>query len=257
LFDEFFSENKNLCLRQYSAGEKGVIMKLACRSNFAFSWAILGLLCIFLACATSYNKLAKDYYEQGQIFYERMEYDRSIDNFTQALEIEPNGPENHKVYFERGRAYFKNRDYEKAIYDYTRALEITPSNETESKFIILEARGYAHLLNKQYKESIIDYSNALKLKPRHSYTKFIYNNRAWDFYNLQEYDKAIDDFTKAISIDSKFASAHYGRGRTWYQKGDLERAMFDAKEALRLSPGVKKYDDFLFDVKSSMKSEKE
>jgi hypothetical protein len=37
--------------------------------------------------------------------------------------------------------------------------------------------------------------------------------------------------------------------------GDMERAMFDAKEALRLSPGVKKYDDFLFDIKSTIKTD--
>lgn len=227
------------------------------RVKIVFLWAVVGLLnFVICACSSNYNKLAKDYYEQGQIFYERMEYDRSIDNYTQALEIEPNGRENHKIYFDRGKAYFKNRDYEKAIYDYTRAFEMTPSSETESKFIILEARGYAYLLNKQYEESIRDYSNALKLKPRHAYAKFVYNNRAWDYYNIQAFDNAITDFTKAISIDSKFASAYYGRGQTWYQKGDLERAMFDAKEALRLSPGVKKYDDFLFDVKSSMKTEK-
>ncbi len=220
-------------------------------------WAVIGLQVIVLvACSSNSNKLAKNYYEQGQIFYERMEYDRSIDNYTQALEIEPSGRENYKIYFDRGRAYFKNRDYEKAIYDYTRALELTPNSENESRFIILEARGHAYLLNKQYEQSIRDFSNALALKPRHAFAKFIYNNRAWDYYNMQQFDKAIDDFTKAISIDSKFDSAYYGRGQTWYQKGDLERAMFDAKEALRLSPGVKKYDDFLFDVKSSTKTDK-
>ena len=232
-------------------------MKKKRRIKTVFSWAVIGLQVFFLiACASSYNKLAKNYYEQGQIFYERMEYDRSIDNYTQALEIEPNNRENYKIYFDRGQAYFKNRQYEKAIYDYTRALELTPTSENESKFIVLEARGYAFLLNKQYKESIRDYTNALALRPRHAYAKFIYNNRAWDYYNMQEYDKAIGDFTKAISLDAKFASAYYGRGQTWYQKGDFERAMFDAKEALRLSPGVKKYDDFLFDVKSSMKTDK-
>ncbi len=232
-------------------------MKEKFRVQRFFSWAVIGLQVIVLvACSSTSNKLAKNYYEQGQIFYERMEYDRSIDNFTQALEIEPNDRENYKIYFDRGRAYFKSRDYEKAIYDYTRALELSPNSETESRFIILEARGHAYLLNKQYELSIKDFSHALALKPRHSYAKYIYNNRAWDYYNMQQFDKAIADFTKAISIDSKFDSAYYGRGQTWFQKGDLERAMFDAKEALRLSPGVKKYDDFLFDVKSSIKTDK-
>lgn len=232
-------------------------MKKKCRCQMVLKMTIAGLQAMALiACASSYNKLAKDYYEQGQMFYERMEYDRSIDNYSKALEIEPNSPENHKIYFDRGRAYFKNREYEKAIYDYTRALELTPAGESESKFIILEARGYAYLLNKQYEDSIHDYSRAINLKPRHAYAKFIYNNRAWGHYNMQAYDKAISDFTMAIEIDPEFASAYFGRGQTWFQLGDMERAMFDAKEALRLSPGVKKYDDFLFDIKSTIKTDK-
>ena len=73
------------------------------------------------ACSSGYNKYADEYYEQGLILFEKMEYDRSIENFTKVLEIAPYGEENYKVYFNRGQAYLKNRQYDKAIYDLTKA----------------------------------------------------------------------------------------------------------------------------------------
>ena len=212
------------------------------------------IFCFTLSCSSSYNKLARNYHEQGQIFYERMEYTSSIENYTKALEVNPKDPENYKIYFDRGKAYVKDRQYENAIYDYTRALELTPQGEKKSKFLILESRGYAYLMNQQYDASISDYSDALRLMPTHEYLKFIYMNRAWDYFNMKEYDLAINDFTKSISIDKTLASSFYGRGQCWYLKGDLQRAMQDAKEALRLNPGSSKYDDFVYEIRISMKN---
>jgi len=211
------------------------------------------IFCFTFSCSSSYNRLARNYHEQGQIFYERMEYTSSIENYTKALEVNPKDPENYKVYFDRGKAYFKDRQYENAIYDYTRALELTPQGDKKSEFLILESRGYVYLMNQQYEASISDYSDALRLMPTHEYVKFIHMNRAWDYFNMKEYDLAINDFTKSISLDSKLASSFYGRGQCWYLKGDLQRAMQDAKEALRLTPGSSKYDDFVYEIRNSMK----
>jgi tetratricopeptide (TPR) repeat protein len=170
------------------------------------------------------------------------------------LEVNPKDPENFKIYFDRGKAYVKDRQYENAIYDYSRALELTPQNDKKSKFLILESRGYAYLLNQQYDASISDYTDALRLMPTHEYLKFIYANRAWAHFNKKEYDMAINDFGKSIAIDPKLASSFYGRGQCWYLKGDLQRAMQDAKEALRLTPGSSKYDDFVYEIRNSMKT---
>jgi tetratricopeptide (TPR) repeat protein len=230
-----------------------VMVKKGLAKGFFIGFISAVLFCFTLSCSSSYNKLAKNYYERGQIFYESMEYSSSIENYSKALEVNPKDPENYKIYFDRGRAYFKDRQYENAIYDYTRALELTPQGDKKSRFLILESRGYSYLLNQQYDASISDYSDALRLMPTHEYVRFIYMNRAWDYFNKKEYDLAINDFTKSISIDETLASSFYGRGQSWYLKGDLQRAMQDAKEALRLNPGSSKYDDFVYEIRNSMK----
>ena len=96
---------------------------------------------VVAACASGSQKYADDYYDQGLVFYERMEYARSVDSFNKVLELEPNGKDAYKVYYNRGNAYLKSRQYDQAIYDFTKALELTPSSQKQMRYFILESRG--------------------------------------------------------------------------------------------------------------------
>ena len=205
------------------------------------------------ACANTNKKYADAYYEQGLVFYKSMEYDRSIDDFTKALEINPTDKENHKVYYMRGRSYMGNRRYNAAINDFTKALEICPDTDKATKFSIIESRGNAyHALNKK-EAALKDFSNAIALNPGHQNIKYVYNNRGWIWQSRQDYEKAIKDYYAALAIDPAFAPSYYGRASAYSKSGNLPRAIEDAKEALRLDPETKKYDDLLFELRSKMK----
>jgi tetratricopeptide (TPR) repeat protein len=107
-------------------------------------------------------------------------------------------------------------------------------------------------LTAYFDNAIIDYSAAIRLIPKHEDIKDIYHNRAWSWINNENYDKAIEDFSSAISIDPKFDDSYYGRAYVWYKKADLQRAIVDAKEAVKLNPTNKTYDDLLYNIKSSI-----
>ncbi|MGD2188117.1 MAG: tetratricopeptide repeat protein [Desulfobacterales bacterium] len=211
------------------------------------------IVLLFLACTNSNKKYADEYYEQGLVFYKSMEYDRSIDDFTKALEIDPKDKENHKVYYMRGRAYLENRQYNEAINDFTKALEICPDTDKATKFSIIESRGNSyHSLNKN-DAAIKDFSDAIALNPNHKNIKYVYNNRGWVWQSKADYEKAIKDYYAALKVDPAFAPSYYGRASAYYKSGNLDRAVEDAKEALRLDPETKKYDDLLFELKAKMK----
>jgi tetratricopeptide (TPR) repeat protein len=219
----------------------------------AFIPAMTAVVLLFISCASDNKKFADKYYDQGLVFYESMEYNRSIDDFTKALEINPNDRENHKVYYMRGKSYFKNRQYDPAINDFTKALEICPAEDKETRFSILESRGDSyHVLNKN-DDAIKDFSDAIVLNPKHENIKYVYTNRGWAWQNKTDYQKASKDFYAALAIDPAFAPAYYGRAHSWNQLGNLERALEDAKEALRLEPTTKKYEDFVFELRAKMK----
>ena len=208
---------------------------------------------LLAACASDNKKYADEYYEQGLVFYESMEYYRSIDDFTKALEINPKDEENYKVYYMRGKAYLENRQYNAAINDFTKALEICPDTDKATKFLIIESRGNSyHALNKN-DAALKDFSDAIALKPFHKNIKYAYYNRAWIWQSKKDYAKAIEDYSAALKKDPAFAPSYFGRASAYSKSGNLPRAIADAKEALRLDPENKKYDDLLFELRGKQK----
>lgn len=225
-------------------------MTTAIRSKSIYGVMFLGLL--VMACASGYNKPANDYYEEGLLFYDRMEYARSVESFTRVLELAPQGKDNHLVYFNRGMAHFKARQYDQSIYDYTKALELSPSSDKDFQFNTLEARANADHNARLYDQAISDISEALALFPRHERAKYLYNNRAWAWIGKENFDAAITDFDLALSVDPDFDLAYYGRATVWNKKKDYQRALIDIKEAVRRNASNKKYDDLLFEIKSAV-----
>jgi tetratricopeptide (TPR) repeat protein len=217
--------------------------------------AICLSLLVVMACASGSQKYADDYYDQGLVFYERMDYARSVESFDKVLELDPNGKDNYKVYYNRGSAYLKNRQYTQAIYDFTKALELVPAAQKQMRYFILESRGNALQKDGQIDASIDDYTSAIQLIPLQSKIKNLYHNRGWSWISKQNYDAAIDDFNKALDRDDDFAPAYYGRAMAWYKKGDYQQAAIDAKDAIKLAPGKKEYDDLLFDIRTAAKKE--
>lgn len=225
-------------------------MTTATGSRSIYGVMFLGLL--VMACASGYNKPADDYYEEGLLFYDRMEYARSVESFTRVLELAPQGKDNHLVYFNRGMAYFKARQYDRSIYDYTKALALSPSSDRQFKFTTFEARANANHNAQLYDQAIGDIDAALSLYPGHERAKYLYNNRAWARVGQEDYDAAITDFDLALSVDPDFDLPYYGRAVVWKKNKDYQQALIDIKEAAKRNPSNKKYDDLLFEIKSEM-----
>ena len=212
------------------------------KDNGTVLTALLLVIIITLSCSKGYNKYADEQYAQGKIFYENMEYDRSIDNFSKVLELAPAGEENNRVYYMRGLSYLKNRQYDKAIYDFTRALELTGEGDKSLRFLIHD-----------WTNAIQDYWKAVAEDVDNKNAKYVYLNRGWAYLYNNEPEAAIKDFDRAISIDPKLAEAYFGRGNAWLKKADPQRALTDAKEALKLKPDEKKYDYLVYEISSGTK----
>jgi len=66
-------------------------------------------------------------------------------------------------------------------------------------------------------------------------------NRIYDYRGISwvpkgDLDRAIADFSEALRLDPKDTYAFNARGITWGIKGDLDRAIADYSEAIRLNP---------------------
>lgn len=55
-------------------------------------------------------------------------------------------------------------------------------------------------------------------------------------YINQEYDKAIEAYTKAIALNPNYAKAYNNRGLVYDKKGQYDRAIEDFNRAIALNP---------------------
>ena len=64
----------------------------------------------------------------------------------------------------------------------------------------------------------------------------LYTARGVAYQAKGDLDSAMADFDESMRVDPKYARAYTTRGVNWYRKGNLDRAMADFDEAIRLNP---------------------
>ncbi len=200
------------------------------------------------------------YFNSGQSWAEKKEYDQAVTDYDQAIRIDPknaaafshrgtawlNMTENDKAikdideailawihyhafaYGNRGLAWFpRKREYDKAITDFDKAIRIDPVSTTPHS----TTGALLGTPKRDFDKAIRDYDKTIRLNPKQAYA-FSNRGRAWG--SIMEYDKAISDFDEAIRLDPKNAWAFAFRGMAWAAKGDSDKAKKDDDEARRL-----------------------
>ena len=63
-----------------------------------------------------------------------------------------------------------------------------------------------------------------------------YLDRGNRFSRNGVYGKAIEDYNKALEMDSELADAYYNRGCSWYEVGKYDEAIADLTRAIECDP---------------------
>jgi len=92
-------------------------------------------------------------------------------------------------------------------------------------------RGQHYYEKKEYDRAIEDFNRAIPLKPR--WVQMAYGNRGNAYYAKDEKEKALDSYDKAIELDPQYASALTARGMIYEEMGIVERAKSDFRAALK------------------------
>jgi len=185
----------------------------------------------FTASINRYSGFTQSYISRGNAWLKKREYNRAIDDYTQAIKLDGKKAE---VYNYRGfaRAELAARNkfngINLAIEDYTHAISIN-KNYVDA----LINRSYAYYQTGDFTRVIEDCDRIIALEPTNA---VIWNRRGSAWYAREDDDKAITDFSQAIKIKSDYAVAWYNRANAWYNKQELDKALADVNRCLAINP---------------------
>ena len=188
-------------------------------------------------CAAQMAELRPDlttpYEKLGVIAMRQKEYSKALVNFQKMIEIEPdNDWAKQKV----GVMHLKLRNYEQAIEAFgviIRERKQDPDSRPKSVAVAYSDRGMAYINMQDYDRAIEDFNQVLKLDPTHAQS---FNNRGTAYVYKGNYDLGIRDFNKAIELDPKLAAAYHSRGAAYARQGKFEQARPDFDIAIELAP---------------------
>ena len=162
---------------------------------------------------------------RGLIYSGQGEYDHAIEDFTKAIEI---NSEYADAYCARARNYLSQGEWNHAIEDSTKAIEINPEY-TDA----YDIRARVYFSQDEYDRAIEDSTKAIEINPEYAEA---YDIRAHAYFGQGEHNHAIEDFTKAIEINPEYVDAYYARGSTYGSQGECDRAIEDFTKVIELKP---------------------
>ncbi|WP_069790237.1 tetratricopeptide repeat protein [Cyanobacterium sp. IPPAS B-1200] len=200
---------------------------------------------------------AENYYNQGNLLREREEYDQAIEEYTRAIEINPNYTD---AYYNRGLTYADLERYQEAIADYTRTIAIDPEYldaynnrgiiyaslqdfdraiadyikviDSDPSYVLAHNNlGVAYNNLGRFQDAIASYTKAIELNPDYV---LAYANRGISYNSLESYENAISDYTKVLSIQPDNADAYYDRGNARNSLGQYQEAIDDYTKAIEI-----------------------
>ena len=91
---------------------------------------------------------------------------------------------------------------------------------------------YDSQLNGDYSKAVTYYTKAIELNPR---IAGVYINRAVAYECLEDLDRALEDLNKANTLEPK-GEAYNNRGNIYFKRGEYDRAVQDYSKALEFEP---------------------
>lgn len=208
------------------------------------------------------NHNTEAYLKLGEIAFYSRDYDRAMENLGKVTAVDK---ENRTAFFMKGFIYKETGDTNNAVFYFRKVCDLYP--EYEPAF---EELGTLYAIHKN--PLAVEYlSTAIKLEPNNTNAlyclamyyqdkqmmdeaeelykqildinanhKDAWHNRGWiELFYYNDYDLAIEYFTKAIQADNQFIEAHSNRACAYELKGDKNNAEICYKSALEIDPTFK------------------
>jgi len=165
------------------------------------------------------------FFKRGVIRARREQIDQAIEDFTQALD---RNPQNLGALERRGQLWMKKGRHSQAIGDFSQIVKLSPWRKE-----VYLVRGNAYFEAGMIEEAYEDFSQVLRLDP---YNADAYYQRGRTNLILDRKSVAINDLSQAIELAPDLADAYYQRALVWLARENEEKALDDLTACLRIEP---------------------
>jgi ppGpp synthetase/RelA/SpoT-type nucleotidyltranferase len=125
-----------------------------------------------------------------------------------------------------------NHDLENAIALYGQLLGM--QLDRKMRGLVYNHRGMAFFATGSHQRALKDFSKAISYDPEGDRG---YANRGLCYRVMKKYEKALKDFDQALSINSNRPDSYFGRAQTHYDMQQFEMALADCEKALLIHSG--------------------
>ena len=161
-------------------------------------------------------------YIQGYLANSKDEYDASIQYYNEAIVLDPTSA---MLYHERGVSYGQKEDYQRAVEDLTQAIVLDP------KFIVSYIdRGAARIKTGDYDGAISDCNWAIEHDDINKASAYCYLCEA--YRRKGDLDTALKKCNEAIDLYPIFYRPYKIRGSIYYDRNEHEKAIEDFTKAI-------------------------
>ena len=215
---------------------------------------ITGIVLVILTGLVVWSMVNVVTAESGKSKYKHLgiaEYEKG--NYQEAIKHYDNGvkstPDDACLFNNRGLAYYSLEQYDKSFADYTKAIELRPDfvDAYYNRGLAHFRKGSSYNLEPR-KKAIDDFNKAIELKPDCAdayYNRAVIHTEQIHYHHkygtippkfpsedMDNYNKALADYTKVLEIDPSYILAHNGLGNLFYRHGDWDLATKEYNKAL-------------------------
>lgn len=208
------------------------------------------------------NPSEKTAYYVGKAYYEQEDLGNAIKHLELAAKEDPS---NADIPYTIARAYADMQNFKPAIAYYKKAVELNPTNsrwlyelslvcygmndDQNSLKYMLEAGEKGYKKDNEYTQNLATaYLNAGKSKEGIEALQALLKRRPTDkallfslaeaFYNIKNYDAALNYYDDVLKVDKQSAEALYMIGMCFQKKGEKQKGMALCDKAIEMDPSL-------------------
>ena len=167
------------------------------------------------------------YYKKGIAYQNRMDIEKAIEAYNEAIRIYPDYSDAH---YSLGKIYSQQKLFKDAASEFRKALLNPHYSRPELCYVEL---GKISFENSLYDEAASEFKKALLIKKDYAEA---HNNLGLIYKKKRLYDMAISEFREAINIDRNYAAAYKNTGDTFFDLKRYKDALSGYKSALNFNP---------------------